>query len=401
MRRRATGLLGVAAIVFLVALFFEPSYPWVGFIRATAEASLVGGLADWFAVTAIFRRPLGLPIPHTAIVPTQKDRIGRTLGNFLQNHVLTREVVAAEVKALRLSERIARWMSDPEISRRIAKQMATGLAKAIEGLPEQEVRELIHRSAVARLHATRVAPILGNVLALVTSDDRHQRLLDEIIQIVGNALRQNRDAIRRKIREESPWWVPGLVDEAITTQIMTGVEELLREVRADRDHPVRRKFDQAVAEFIDQLRDSTEVSARAEAIKDQLLDHALVEDFIARLWDTVRNAAARRNADPDAPSPEALALGISSAGESLLAHEAHLREFDEFLTDNIAAVADRHRHQVSELITRTVGAWDPEVAARRLELAVGSDLQYIRINGTLVGGLAGLVIHTLSLVIGR
>src|SRR4051794_14365814 len=177
MKRRATGLLAVALVVFVVASVFEPVYPWLGFIRATAEASLVGGLADWFAVTALFRKPLGLPIPHTAIVPTQKDRIGRILGNFLQEHFLTRDVIAAKIRSIHLGERVARWMADPAESKQIAKQIAGGLAKAIQSLPDEEVTALIRKSAANRLQATRIAPILSDILALLTTDRRHQDLL--------------------------------------------------------------------------------------------------------------------------------------------------------------------------------------------------------------------------------
>src|SRR5438067_13802451 len=177
MKWRATGLLAVALVVFVAASVFEPVYPWLGYIRATAEASLVGGLADWFAVTALFRHPLGLPIPHTAIVATRKERIGRILGTFVQNHFLSRDVIAANLRAVRPAERAARWLADPEHSRGIARQIAGGLAKTLEALPDEDVRELVHEVVSARLRATRVAPALGKTLALVLADDRHQALL--------------------------------------------------------------------------------------------------------------------------------------------------------------------------------------------------------------------------------
>jgi len=399
MRRRATGLLVVAAAVFLVARLLEPAHPWLGFVRATAEASLVGGLADWFAVTALFRRPLGLPIPHTAIVATQKDRIGRVLGNFVQNHFLSREVVAAEVRALRLSERAARWLSDPRNSSRVAKQLVTGLAKTIEALPEDDIRELIHQSAVARLQATRVAPLLANVLAVVTTDDRHQQLLNEAISLMSRAIEDNREVIRAKIRAESPWWVPGVVDQLIYQKILLAVEDLLLDVRADPRHPMRRKFDAALERYIEGLKHSPDVMARVEAVKEQVLAHPLVDELAAALWDAVRRAAARYHPRADGTPPDALERGIAAAGESLLTNEALLQDLDGFLTDLISSVAERHRAAVAEGIARVVRAWDPQVAVQRLELAVGSDLQFIRINGTLVGGLVGLAIHTISVLL--
>jgi uncharacterized membrane-anchored protein YjiN (DUF445 family) len=399
MKRRATGLLVLAGAVFIGARLFESTYPWLGFIRATAEASLVGGLADWFAVTALFRKPLGLPIPHTAIVATQKDRIGRTLGNFVQGHFLSREVLASELRAMKLSHRVGRWLSDPQNSNRIAQQVVTGLAKTIEALPEGEVRELIHKSAVSRLQATHVAPILGDALALVTQDNRHQDLLNEVVGLLAQAVRDNREAIRRKIHDESPWWIPGLVDDAIYRRIILAIEELLNQVRADPNHEVRHRFDAALKKFIDQLKHSPEVDARAEALKEQLLSQPLVEELAASLWDAARRGAARYRTEPAPDAPEALGRGISAAGESLLANPSLLRDLDHFLIDLVASSAERHRQEVAELIAHAISAWDPEVAVRRLELSVGSDLQYIRMNGTLVGGLVGLLIYTALVIL--
>ena len=228
MKRVATGLLVVALLIFLAARAFEPAYPWLGFVRATAEASLVGGLADWFAVTALFRRPLGLPIPHTAIIPTQKDRIGRVLGGFVEKHFLSREILSAKLSGLRVSERAAEWVVRPENSARVATQVAAAVAKAVDALPEAEVTDLIRRSAVARLQSVRVAPILGNMLSVVAADDRHQELLDEAIGLVTRAVAENREMLRDSFREGSPWWLPGVVDEALYRRIITALDACSR-----------------------------------------------------------------------------------------------------------------------------------------------------------------------------
>ncbi len=396
MRRRATGLLVVALAVYITARLLEPTHPWLSWVRATAEASLVGGLADWFAVTAIFRHPLGIPIPHTAIVATQKDRIGRVLGNFVQNHFLAREIVTAELKAMRLSERIAQWLSQPGNSARVARQLASGLARTVEALPDDAVRAIIQQSAVARIRRTPVAPVLSDVLTLVTADDRHQELLNEAIGIIARTIEENPDAIRDGIRSSSPWWVPGVVDQVVFKKILQSVTRLVDEIRADPHHALRRRFDQALSDFIDKLKHSPEMAAKAEALKEQMLGHPLVEDWAGSLWDSARQAARRYRQNPEGAPPDALERGISAAGESLLAHPALASELDGFLIEAVSTVLEQHRHEVAELITHTVSAWDPESAVNRLELAVGSDLQYIRINGTLVGGLVGLCIHAVS-----
>lgn len=399
MKRVASGLLVVALGVFLVALMLEPAYPWMGFIRATAEASLVGGLADWFAVTALFRRPLGLPIPHTAIIQTQKERIGKVLGNFVQNHFLSKDVLALRLKSMRVAERAARWLSDPENSNRLARHLAAGVARTMETVPDSEVRGLIQDAAVSRIKSVQVAPILGAILSAIASDRRHQMLLDEALRLAGDLMDKNREELRNRIKEESPWWVPGAVDHAFQRKLETAFQRILDEVKLEPFHPLRQKFDDAFTDFVERLKHSPELSARAETIKSDLLRHPAVEDFAASLWERARNAAARLTQDEDSRALEPLSRGITAVGGSLLANTDRLEELDDFLTSFAASVLERHRHEVGTLIAETVRQWDPEVAAERLELAVGRDLQFIRLNGTLVGGLAGLVIYAVSLLL--
>src|SRR3989441_829127 len=390
MKRRATGLLALAAAIFGAAAALEARYPWLGYVRATAEASLVGGLADWFAVTALFRRPLGLPIPHTAIVATRKERIGRILGTFVQSHFLSRDVVAANLRAVRPAERAARWLADPEHSRRIARQMASGLARTLEALPDEDVRVLVHEVVSARLRATRVAPALGKTLALVLADDRHQALLNE-------AVRDNRDVIRDKVRAESPWWVPGVVDDQIFQRIIGTVESLLRDIGADPYHPLRAAFDAALRDFVDRLQHAPDVIARAEALKEEWLADPSLADLSTRLWEATRRAIvayATRADGGHAPGP--LERGLSEFGAALLTNEGLLAEIDDVVIDLAATVVERYRHEIGDLIAQTVAGWDPEATSRRFELAVGRDLQFVRINGTLVGGLVGLAIYTVS-----
>jgi uncharacterized membrane-anchored protein YjiN (DUF445 family) len=395
MRARATGLLIVAAVVFLVTHHFAPTYPILDWARAASDAALVGGLADWFAVTALFRRPLGLPIPHTAIVVTQQERIGRVLGNFVQRHFLTPEVVTQELRRLRPSERVAWWLSKPENSARVAAQLSTGFVRAIQAVPDDELRGVIRRAATERLEKTRIAPILGDLLAAMTTDDRHHGLLDEALRVVVTALQENRNTIREHIAKDRPWYLPRVVESAIYAQAVRSAETLLVAVKTHPDHPLRRKFDDALEAFTDRLRHSPEVSAQADLIKRKVLSPAVVEDLVDGVWDSVRASALRREAGGE-PPPESIAHAIRAAGAALLANETLLAELDEVLINSASAVVERHRDQIGELIARTIRSWNPQVAATRLELAVGSDLQYIRINGTLVGALAGLAIHAIA-----
>src|SRR6059036_643949 len=397
MKRRATGLLAIALLVFVAASLYESQFPWLGFVRATAEASLVGGLADWFAVTALFRHPLGLPIPHTAIVATRKEHIGRILGNFVQNHFLSRDVIATNLRAVRPAERAARWLADPENSRRIARQIAAGLAKTIGALPDEEARALVHEVVSARLRATRVAPALGKTLALVLADERHQTILNEAVRLAAEAVRDNRDVIRDKVRTESPWWVPGVVDDQIFQRIIGTVESLLKDIGADPYHPLRAAFDTALRDFVDRLQHAPDVIAKAEALKEEWLADPSLADLSTRLWEATRRAivayATRADGGRD-PGP--LERGLSEFSAALLANEALLAEIDDLVIDLTATVVERYRHEIGDLIAQTVAGWDPEATSRRFELAVGRDLQFVRINGTLVGGLVGLAIYVIS-----
>jgi len=392
MKLRATALLALAGVVFAVASILEAGHPWLGYVRATAEASLVGGLADWFAVTALFRHPLGLPIPHTAIVATRKERIGRILGTFVQNHFLSREVIAANLRAVRLSERAARWLSEPEHSRRLARQTARGLAKTLEALPADDVRGLVRDVLSARLRATRVAPALGKTLELALAGNRQEEVVRAAVGLATSAIHDNRDVIRERVRSESPWWVPGVVDDKIYEKILAAVERLLQDIGNDPNHPLRASFDAALRNFVDRLQHSPETIARAEALKAEWLDEPAVADLADRVWEAVRGAiAGYAIRGDDAAGP--VERGLSEFGVALLGNEALLAELDEVAIGLVATAVERYRQEIGDLIAQTVAGWDPEATSRRFELAVGRDLQFVRMNGTLVGGLVGLLIY--------
>ena len=396
MKRRATGLLVLATVVFAVARYFESRYPWLGYLRATAEAAMVGGVADWFAVTALFRHPMGIPIPHTAIIPARKDRVGRTLGNFVQRNFLSRDVVAGRLRSIRVAEHLARWISEPANARTIAHHAGTALASAAHMLKDEDVQHLIGGAVASRVRRTEVAPLVGKLLSILTAGNRHQELLDEAIRLTARAVTDNRDALRDKIEKESPWWVPSMVDDRIHTKIVNGIENTLREVRDNPRHPLRVRFDAALNDFIQKLHSSPEVIARAEAIKDDILNSAVVHRFSSSLWDDAKEALVRYADRPDGQAPEAIERALTSFGNAVLADKALMEKIDHWVLEIALLLLDRYQNEVSSLISQTVAGWDPEATSRRIELAIGRDLQFIRINGTLVGGLVGLLIYTVS-----
>ena len=404
MRRRATGLLAGFALLFVavtVLIHLRPDFApfWVRLVRATAEAAMVGGLADWFAVTALFRHPLGIPIPHTAIVASRKDRIGRSLGNFVGNNFLASEVISRQLAGMRLGERAARWLSEPAHQARVARAIAGGVARAAESVPDDELRESVHATLVAQLRTAQVAPLLGDLLTMATTDDRHQEMLDRLVTLVSRVVSDNKELIRVRIAEESPWWVPNVVDDKLYQKIVAGIERTLDDVSANDEHPLRAQFDHALRDFTDKLHNSPETIARAEGDEGAA---ALASRRVRALGCAARrgSAVAREVRRSRCALPEPLERALAGIAERALASEQLLQDIDAALERLVLGVVDQYRPEVAELIARTVESWDAGDASRKIELQVGRDLQFIRINGTLVGGLVGLVLYLVTVLIG-
>ncbi|HZF68067.1 MAG TPA: DUF445 domain-containing protein [Gemmatirosa sp.] len=396
MQQRATALLVVAAVVFVVAAYFQARHPWLGYVRAFSEAAMIGGLADWFAVTALFRHPLGLPIPHTAIVPTRKDRIGRSLGRFVQQNFLSREVIERKLAAARPGERAARWLSDPAKARLVSRQVASALHGGAEVLNDEDVQHFLTRTIVTRAERVQVAPLLGKVLALLTADGRHQELFDEALRIATKFVDENEAVIRDRIAAEAPWWVPGAVEDRIHERVVTGVERTLGEVSADPEHPLRSRFDDAVQRLIEKLRTSPDTIARAEQIKADVLAHPAVREYVGSLWTELKVSLGRYAAGEEDGAPAAVERGLVSLGTAIADDPALTAKVDAWITEAVLFVVEQYRGEVATLIESTVAAWDPDATSRRIEVQIGRDLQFIRINGTLVGGLVGLILYSIA-----
>jgi uncharacterized membrane-anchored protein YjiN (DUF445 family) len=396
MKRRATLLLVAATVIFIVARILEGRFAWLTIVRVTCEAAMVGGLADWFAVTALFRHPLGIPIPHTAIVPSRKDRVGRTLGAFVQRNFLTREVIEYRLRAAEVGRRLAEWLAEPENARKISRNVASAMSSGAEMLRDEDVQEVIDRSLAKRVRSMHLAPLLGKVLAVMTEDDRHQEVLDEVIQLASRTVNENSDLIRERIEQETPWWIPSAVDEKIFKRVLGAIQRLLAELSADRFHPLRERFDTSLHSFVDRLNTSPEFAARVDAWKEDFLDNEAARRFSASLWQEGKEALARYAADPESKAPSVIEQALTTFGQKAVDDPELLAKIDEFAVDIAVFLVARYQDEVADLIASTVASWDPELTSRRVELAIGRDLQFIRINGTLVGGLAGLLIYLIS-----
>ncbi len=402
MKRVATIMLVVVAVIFVAARVFESRYPWLGFVRAFAEAAMVGGIADWFAVTALFRHPLGIPIPHTAIVPSRKDRIGTALGNFVQRNFLTREVVAEKLAAMRLGERAAEWLTRPENSRRLARAAAHGLSGAANVLRDEEVQSLVDRGIVSRLRRMQAAPLAAKAFELLTADGRHQTLLDDALRLAARFLDENEAMIRDRIKQESPWWVPGAVESRLGDKIVTGVEKTLVAVAADPTHPLRKRYDEAVDRFVVNLRENPDTIARAEQIKLDLLNHPSVAEFSREVWTDVKERIAtyaERLADEAEQEPDQLERWLTGLGQKVLQDPVLAIKVNGWIVELVTYSVEQAREEVARLIASTVAAWDADATSRKIELQIGRDLQFIRINGTIVGGLVGLVLYAAGLLL--
>jgi len=399
MQRTATAMLVVVAVLFAVARSYEMRWPWLAWLRAFSEAAMVGGIADWFAVTALFRHPLGIPIPHTAILASRKDRIGKSLGNFVQRNFLTREVVAGKLYAMRLGDRAARWLAEPEHSRRLARHVARALSGVVNVLRDDDVQVLMDRGVVSRLRTVQVAPLLAGLFELLTSGGRHHELLDEALRLVARFVVENEDLIRERIKTESPWWVPGAIENRLHDKIVTGVEKTLNDVAADPLHPLRERYAEAVRRFIDSLRTNPEVIAKAEQIKLELLAHPAVAGFSRSVWADVKSRIADyadQLASEQESEPDQIEKWLSGVGRAVLADPELSAKVDGWVVELVTYAVTQAREEVAQLIATTVAAWDADATSRKIELHIGRDLQFIRINGTLVGGMVGVLLHALG-----
>ncbi len=400
MKRTATGLLLAATAVFVVTRILEESQPWLGFVRATAEAAMVGAIADWFAVTALFRHPLGIPIPHTAIIPNRKDDIGRGLGTFVQQNFLTRAVVEERLVGISLAARLGAWMAEPENAARLGDQAAGVLRSTLDTLRDEDVQESLETAVGERLRAVEAGPLLARGLDLAVADGRHQEVLTVLLRKVAEAVGENEDVLRARLERETPWWVPDRVDDRIFTRVHTGVQRFLREVADDPQHEMRGTLDEKVRTLADQLARSPAMRARADALKEELIDHPAVREWSSTMWADLKRGLLERADDPDSDLRRRLVEAVQGLGARLRDDPTLQARVDAWIAATAVEVVERSKGEVGEVIATTVARWDATEATRRIELQVGRDLQFIRINGTVVGGLAGLVIYCVGRLIG-
>lgn len=397
MKRAATGLLIAMAGLFAVTRWLEPTYPWLSYVKAFAEAAMVGGLADWFAVTALFRHPLGLPIPHTAIIPRNKDRIGEALATFINENFLVTSVVARRMRNIDVAAAAGRFLRSPAEGTRIRHGASRLIADIFEGLDDERLGGIVKGAIASRIEKMQVSPLLGHALASAINEDRHVPMLEAAIRWMARALEANEDLIRQMVHKKANWVlkIAGL-DAKLADAILDGLRKLTAEMSTDPAHPVRVKVEEALAQLANDLQSKPETQAKVEEMKEQLLANRSVALWIDTLWQKGREAIIRAARNPDAALAGRLGEVLRSMGASLEQDPRIRSAINQFVRRAAAGMAQSYGSSIVKLVSETIRGWDARTVTARLEAAVGRDLQYIRINGTLVGGLVGVVIHALD-----
>lgn len=395
-RRRATGLLVAVAVIFGLSTAFASRGSWLVWVQATAVASLVGGLADWFAVTALFRRPLGLPIPHTAIVVERKDRFAETLGSFVQESFLTPDAVSARLRSSDALARAAAWLADPDHARDLAGRATDGLVRAADLVRDTDVHEALDGIVRRRVEELALAPVAGRAMERLTRDGRHEPVLDAALHGASRYIAGHGAEMHRRLGMQSPWWLPGSVSTRMVSRLLLRTEVVLADMAADRGHPLRRQLGDALTSLAGRLQNDPAMHRRGEELKAEFLSQPTVRELAAAIWTDVKGELREQSVSPDSELRARLAGLISRTGRRLATDEELAATVERSVDDLVKVVLTAFDEELVALVTGTIARWDALDTSRRLELLLGPDLQYIRINGTVVGALAGLALHAVA-----
>jgi uncharacterized membrane-anchored protein YjiN (DUF445 family) len=396
MRSVALGLLLLAAVIFLLTLDGDGFW---GFVNAGAEASMVGAIADWFAVTALFRHPLGLPIPHTALIPKRKDDLGRGLEEFVGENFLQEEVIRDRMRVADVSQRVGTWLDEPANARRVVDELSVVVATALSRVRDDHVAALFSEALFPRLREEPIAPLLGGLLTEALDDDLQRGLVDLALVELHAWLLANEETVTDVLGERAPWWTPTALNDRVTARIHLELVRWVEDIQSDPYHRARAAIDSMLATLAKNLQEDPPTQERAERLKERMLDHPQVLESTISVWNALRRVLTSSLREPDGLLRERLRVELSAFARRLLDDEELRRRLDGLAADAVVFAVDRYGAEVTAIITHTIERWDGKEAARRIELHVGRDLQFIRINGTIVGGLVGVLIHAVSVVV--
>jgi uncharacterized membrane-anchored protein YjiN (DUF445 family) len=396
MRAVALSLLVLAAIVYAATL---GQHGFLGFVNAGAEASMVGAIADWFAVTALFRHPLGLPIPHTALIPKRKDDLGRGLEDFVGENFLQEAVIRDRVGAADLSRRVGVWASDPANARKVVHEVMEVAAIAVTKVKDHHIVEVVETVLVPRFREEPIAPILGTFVVEAVRDDLHHGLVDLALEELQGWLANNQTTFAEVLIERAPWWAPDRVNELVTEKLHVEALRWLGDIRKDPHHRARKALDSMLARLGEDLLTNESTQNRAESFKLRMLEHPQFADTAVSLWKAFRNALLDALRDKDGLLAQRLEQELVAFANRLVVDDELRAKLDGLAADAAVFTVSRYGSELTAVITHTIEKWDGKEASDRIELHVGRDLQFIRINGTIVGGLVGVLIHALTVLV--
>ncbi|GAA2762769.1 DUF445 domain-containing protein [Streptomyces paradoxus] len=402
MKLTATGLLLFVALVYVLAKWAQNSGagPWAGYVAAAAEAGMVGALADWFAVTALFRHPLGIPIPHTAIIPTKKDQLGVSLGEFVGENFLSEDVVRQRLRAVGIGSRLGAWLAVPEHADRVTAELSTALRGALTVLRDSDVQAVVGEAITRRANAQEIGPGIGKMLEKVVADGGHKRVVDLVVTRAHDWLVLHRDEVMDAVEGGAPGWTPKFVDRKVGERVYRELLRFATEMRDMPGHPARGALDRFLTDFASDLQSDTDTRARIERLKGEVLGRGEVQDLIASAWTAVRSMIVAAAEDERSELRLRVRASLLSLGSRMAAERKVQDKVDQWVEDAAVYVVTTYRKEITSLITDTVASWDAEHTTKKIEANIGRDLQFIRINGTVVGSLAGLLIYTVSRALG-
>ncbi|MGB5113241.1 MAG: DUF445 domain-containing protein [Mycobacterium sp.] len=398
MKLVALGFLLGATVIFLVCTWLQSrgAAPWVGYARAAAEAGMIGALADWFAVTALFKHPLGIPIPHTAIIKRKKDQLGEGLGAFVRENFMSAEVVETKLRDAEVAGRVGKWLSDKQHAERVAAEVSAVLRGLIEMLRDEDVQQVLDRMIVKRIAEPQWGPPIGRVLSSLLEEGRQEALIQLLADRAFQWSLNSGEVIERVIERDSPTWSPRWVDHLVGDRIHRELMDFTDKVRRDPNHELRRSATKFLFEFADDLQNDAATIQRAENVKEQIMARDEVARAAETAWATAKRIVLESVDDPASTLRTRVADAVARLGESLCEDSEMRDKVDNWMVRAAQHLVSQYGTEITAIITETIERWDADEASRRIELHVGRDLQFIRINGTVVGSLAGLVIYTVA-----
>jgi uncharacterized membrane-anchored protein YjiN (DUF445 family) len=399
-RRRATALLGAVTALFIGVTAAGAHGTLLSYVQAGAEAAMVGGIADWFAVTALFRHPLGLPIPHTAVIVERKDQFAATLGQFVQENFLNADVLSDRIRAAGLAPRIAVWLADEDNAARFAGHAADVVVTLAGTLRDEDVQSVLTTEVIRAAAAIEVAPLAGRAVGVMIAGGHHAVLFNTMVTAADRYLADHQEELRERFEAEAPRWLPDVVYGRAFDRLHERLRERLAAMATDPDDEARQQFNAWIAGLPERLQTSPELRERGESIKRELLASAGLRDWTSLLWKNAKETLRVQAADPDSELRRRLA-GLLAAGGRRLGSDPRLQEsLERVLESGARRLADQFHDELAGLVTGTIERWDAAETSTQLELLLGRDLQFIRINGTVVGAGVGLALHAIAMALG-